>query len=107
MKCSGFTLIEVVISLAIITILGTSIISANLNLNQSRLGMQKIEENNRLLHNTMEKVSANIKNGMGYSEVEGTKIVITDINDDLVEILVESEDGHELKKIVQKGIYTH
>lgn len=101
----GFTLIETVISIAIIAILGTAIISANINLNISRKKVNEISDINNAMQNTMEMVSAQIKRGNSYEAPSNIDVYVVDLSDKLVEITVKSGEKYELKKIVQKGIY--
>lgn len=102
----GYTLIELVIAIGIVTILGTSIISAYINLNKSRVSIYEIQDASNKLQNAMENAIVNIKNGNSNVEYEDVDVKLKKVSDDLFEVRVSFGEKYELKKLVKKGVYS-
>lgn len=102
----GYTLIELVIAIGIVIILGTSIISAYINLNKSRVSIYEIQDASNKLQNTMENAIVNIKNGNSNVEYEDVDVKLKKVSDDLFEVRVSFGEKYELKKLVKKGVYS-
>lgn len=102
----GYTLIELVIAIGIVLILGTSIVSAYINLNRSRVSIYEIQDVSNKLQNAMENAIVNIKNGNSNVEYEDVDVKLKKVSDDLFEVRVSFGEKYELKKLVKKGVYS-
>ncbi|MBL7574932.1 prepilin-type N-terminal cleavage/methylation domain-containing protein [Peptoniphilus asaccharolyticus DSM 20463] len=103
----GYTLIELVIAIGVIVILGSSIVSAYINLNNSRSKIYEVQNINNKLQNAMEETVVKINGGevMGFQNHD-VNVKTKQISEDLFEVSVSFGEKYELKKLVKKGIHT-
>ena len=102
----GYTLIELVIAIGIVLILGTSIVSAYINLNRSRVSIYEIQDVSNKLQNAMENAIVSIKNSNSNVEYEDVNVELEKVSDDLFEVRVSFGEKYELKKVGQKRVYS-
>lgn len=101
----GFTLIETVVALMLFSIVATALISTQTDINKNRIVLNSNIEIENRLQNTMEYVSAEIKNGNSFKTSSDIEVETESLSENLIKITVRSGDKYELKKIVQKRIH--